>query len=87
MVFSIPLWWLVFKPFFYLAIAAFALYTLLNFIDSTLKNKSIQVGLLSIIAVYVQLVGYGVGFITEGWKKLFEEKGYKQLGDNIEYPS
>ncbi|MFY7826633.1 MAG: glycosyltransferase [Flectobacillus sp.] len=85
--FSIPLWWLVFKPFFYLAIGIFALYTLLNFIDSTLKNKSIQVGLLSIIAVYVQLVGYGVGFITEGWKKLFEEKGYKQLGDNIEYPS
>lgn len=85
--FSIPLWWLVYKPFFYLAIGIFALYTLLNFIDSTLKNKSIQVGLLSIIAVYVQLVGYGVGFITEGWKKLFEEKGYKQLGDNIEYPS
>lgn len=85
--FSIPLWWLVFKPFFYLAIGIFALYTLLNFIDSTLKNKSIQVGLLSIIAVYVQLVGYGIGFITEGWKKLFEEKGYKQLGDNIEYPS
>lgn len=85
--FSIPLWWLIFKPFFYLAIGIFALYTLLNFIDSTLKNKSIQVGLLSIIAVYVQLVGYGIGFITEGWKKLFEEKGYKQLGDNIEYPS
>ena len=85
--FGIPLWWLVFKPFFFLAIGIFALYTLLNFIDSTLKNKSIQVGLLSIIAVYVQLVGYGVGFITEGWKKLFEEKGYKQLGDNIEYPS
>ncbi|MDI9859741.1 glycosyltransferase [Flectobacillus roseus] len=85
--FSIPLWWLVFKPFFYLAIGIFALYTLLNFIDSTLKNKSIQVGLLSVIAVYVQLVGYGIGFITEGWKKLFEEKGYKQLGDNIEYPS
>lgn len=85
--FSIPLWWLVFKPFFFLSIGIFALYTLLNFIDSTLKNKSIQVGLLSIIAVYVQLVGYGVGFITEGWKKLFEEKGYKQLGDNIEYPS
>ncbi|MDI9863857.1 glycosyltransferase [Flectobacillus sp. DC10W] len=85
--FSIPLWWLIFKPFFYQAIGIFALYTLLNFIDSTLKNKSIQVGLLSIIAVYVQLVGYGIGFITEGWKKLFEEKGYKQLGDNIEYPS
>lgn len=85
--FSIPLWWLVFKPFFYLAIGIFTLYTLLNFIDSTLKNKSIQVGLLSVIAVYVQLVGYGIGFITEGWKKLFEEKGYKQLGDNIEYPS
>ena len=73
--------------YFYLAIIAFSVYTVLNFIDSTIKNKSIVVGLLSIIAVYVQLIGYGIGFITEGWKKLFEEKGYKQLGDNIEYPS
>ena len=49
--------------------------------------KSIKVGLLSVIAIFVQLFGYGIGFITEGWKKIFEEKGFKQTGERIEYPS
>ncbi len=84
---SIPLFYLIYKPFFYLGIILLLIYTLLNFIDSTLKNKSIKVGLLSILAVFVQLFGYGIGFMSEGWKKLFEEKGYKQTGEKIEYPS
>ncbi len=63
------------------------LYVLLNFVDSSIKNKSVYVGLLSIVAVFVQLIGYGIGFMSEGWKKLFEEKGFKQTGEKIEYPS
>jgi glycosyltransferase involved in cell wall biosynthesis len=84
---SIPLWYLIYKPFFFLGIILLWIYILLNFIDSSLKNKSIKVGLLSILAVFVQLFGYGIGFMTEGWKKFFEEKGYKQTGEKIEYPS
>jgi glycosyltransferase involved in cell wall biosynthesis len=84
---SIPFFFLIYKPFFYAGIIFLGLYITLNFIDSTLKNKSIKVGLLSVIAVFVQLFGYGIGFITEGWKRLFEEKGYKQTGEQIEYPS
>jgi glycosyltransferase involved in cell wall biosynthesis len=84
---SIPFWYLIYKPFFFLGIVLLLIYILLNFIDSTLKNKSIKVGLLSILAVFVQLCGYGIGFMTEGWKKIFEEKGYKQTGEKIEYPS
>jgi glycosyltransferase involved in cell wall biosynthesis len=84
---SIPLLFLVYKPLFYLGISLLLLYILLNFIDSSLKNKSINVGFLSTIAVFVQLFGYGIGFMTEGWKKIFEEKGYKQTGEKIEYPS
>jgi glycosyltransferase involved in cell wall biosynthesis len=84
---SIPLWYLIYKPLFFLGIILLSIYILLNFIDSTLKNKSIKVGLLSILAVFVQLFGYGIGFMTEGWKKLFEEKGYNQTGEKIEYPS
>jgi len=84
---SIPFLYLVYKPFFFAEIIFLWLYILLNFIDSTLKNRSIKVGLLSIIAVFVQLFGYGIGFITEGWKRLFEEKGYKQTGERIDYPS
>ncbi|MEA5457689.1 glycosyltransferase [Arcicella sp. LKC2W] len=85
--FSIPFLYFIYKPLFYLGICLLSLYVLLNFIDSTLKNKSIKVGLLSIVAVFVQLLAYGIGFMTEAWKKLFEEKGYKQTGEQIEYPS
>jgi glycosyltransferase involved in cell wall biosynthesis len=84
---SIPFWYLIYKPFFFLGIVLLLIYVLLNFVDSTLKNKSLKVGLLSILAVFVQLFGYGIGFMTEGWKKLFEEKGYKQTGEKIDYPS
>ena len=42
------------------------LYVLLIFIDSSVRNRSLKVGLISIPAVFVQLVGYGVGFL-ESW--------------------
>ena len=45
-----------------------ALYVLLIFIDSTIRNKSLKVGLISIPAVFVQLIGYGVGFLESWWK-------------------
>ena len=45
------------------------LYCLLLFADSTKVNKSIKVGLLSIVAAYVQLTGYGCGFISSWWKR------------------
>jgi hypothetical protein len=32
-------------------------------ISSTIKNKSIRIGFLSIIAVWKQFFGYGVGFV------------------------
>jgi glycosyltransferase involved in cell wall biosynthesis len=68
--FSIPFWFFISKPIFYLAIALLLIYILLNFVDSTLKNKSAKVGLLSIIAVFVQLFAYGFGFISEGLKNV-----------------
>jgi hypothetical protein len=43
-------------------------------VDSTLRNKSLKVGILSVGAVFVQLIGYGIGFLTEGWKRLQEIK-------------
>jgi glycosyltransferase involved in cell wall biosynthesis len=69
---SIPLLSLISTSLYQLALGLFVLYILLILIDATVKNKSIQVGLLSIIAVFVQLVGYGIGFLTEGWRKLKE---------------
>jgi glycosyltransferase involved in cell wall biosynthesis len=44
-------------------------YSAVIFIDSCLKNKSLWVGLLSIPAAFVQLMGYGLGFIESWWKR------------------
>jgi len=38
-------------------------YTVLLFLDSSVKNKSIYIGALSVIALYVQFFGYGLAFI------------------------
>lgn len=50
------------------------LYSLLIFIGSTLKNKSLQVGALSIIAAFIQLMGYGFGFLEAVWKRMVLQK-------------
>ena len=52
-----------------LALLPIALYALIIFIDSSIKNKSFYVGLLSIPAAFVQLMGYGMGFIESWWKR------------------
>ena len=45
------------------------LYCLLITADSTAANKSLKVGLLSVPAAFVQLFGYGCGFISAWWKR------------------
>ena len=45
------------------------LYILMVFIDSSIKNKSLVIGYLSVKAAFVQLFGYGFGFITAWWKR------------------
>jgi glycosyltransferase involved in cell wall biosynthesis len=61
----IPILYFIFKPFFYLGISLISIYILLILLDSSLKNKSINVGILSIFACFTQLFGYGFGFIQE----------------------
>ena len=57
-------------PFCYgLTILPLLLYCLLILVDSTLQNKSLWVGLLSIPAAFTQLMGYGFGFIESWWKR------------------
>ena len=45
------------------------LYCLLITADSTVENRSLKVGLLSVPAAFIQLFGYGCGFITAWWKR------------------
>ena len=69
----IPLWGLVFPPFFWLSGALLLLFVLAIFIDSLRQNRSLEVALLSIPAAFTQLWGYGLGFMQEGWEKLTEK--------------
>ena len=45
------------------------LYSFLIFIDSSIKNRSMVIGLKSIAAAFVQLMGYGFGFLESWWKR------------------
>jgi len=47
----------------WLPILPLVAYSLLLFIDSSIANHSAKVGVLSIAAAFVQLVGYGLGFL------------------------
>lgn len=50
------------------------LYSLLIFIDSAIKNKSVGIGLRSIAAAFVQLMGYGCGFLYAWWQRCVLKK-------------
>ena len=56
------------------ALAPLALYSLAILADSTIENKSIKVGLLSIVSAFVQLTGYGCGFLNAWWKRCIRGK-------------
>ena len=43
-------------------------------VDATIQNKSLKVGLLSIVAGFVQLVGYGTGFLRAIWHSIILKK-------------
>ena len=45
------------------------LYSIIICVDSTIQNNSLKIGLLSIAAAFIQLTGYGCGFISAWWKR------------------
>ena len=57
-------YWMCFGPWI-----PIILYSMVICVDSTIRNKSLKVGLLSIPAAFVQLMGYGLGFIESWWKR------------------
>ncbi len=50
------------------------IYVLAIFLGSTFENRSFKVGFLSILAAFVQLFGYGIGFIYAYWKRVILKK-------------
>ena len=45
------------------------LFILIIFVDASLRNKSIKIGALSVVASFIQLTGYGSGFLRAWWKR------------------
>ena len=62
-------YWMCFAPWI-----PIILYSAIIFIDSSIKNRSIHVGLLSVPAAFTQLMGYGFGFIESWWKRCVLKK-------------
>lgn len=64
-----------------LILVPIVLYILGIFCESLLKNKAVKIALLSIVAAYMQLFGYGTGFlgecITHKARKAKQEELYK----------
>ena len=60
-VMGVSYWWVPLLPLL--------LYALLIGADSSRRNRSLHVGLLSIPAAFTQLMGYGLGFIESWWKR------------------
>lgn len=46
------------------------LYSLLIFFDSSIRNKNIKIGAMSIVSSFIQLAGYGCGFMAACWKRM-----------------
>lgn len=74
--FTIGLVTLLILSIFYspLLILPALLHMALILVDSTVKNKSIIIGMISVITSYTQLLGYGLGFINAVWKHLVLNK-------------
>ena len=61
---------LLLAPFSWgLSLIPIILYSLIILIDSSIRNRSLWVGLLSVPAAFTQLMGYGFGFIESWWKR------------------
>ncbi len=63
---------IVCSVFFLLPILA---HILILFIDSSFKNRSITIGMVSIVTSYIQLLGYGLGFMNATWRRIILNKG------------
>ena len=51
-----------------------AVFILLIFFHSWKKNKSLKIAFLSVIAAFIQLTAYGLGFMQDFWKRVILKK-------------
>lgn len=58
-------------PYVLLLLAMFAI---IIFTDSSIRNRSLWIGMLSVLAAFIQLTGYGSGFLSAWWKRCILKK-------------
>jgi cellulose synthase/poly-beta-1,6-N-acetylglucosamine synthase-like glycosyltransferase len=56
----------VFRPAFFIFLLSMAVYILAVFLDASIRNRSLLVGILSVITSFELLIGYGLGV----WKNI-----------------
>lgn len=61
-------------PWSILGVISILLYLFIILIDSSLQNKDLKIGLLSVSASLIQLIGYGSGFIVAFWQRIILRK-------------
>lgn len=49
-------------------------FALLIGVDATWRNRSVKIGMLAIAASFIQLTGYGTGFLRAWWKRCVQGK-------------
>ena len=62
-----PHWWVMLLPL--------VLFALIIMVDASRQERSVGVGLRAIAAAYVQLTGYGTGFLRSWWQRCVRGKG------------
>lgn len=62
-----PHWWALLTPL--------ALFSLIIFADSALQSHSLQVGIRAVAASFIQLWGYGTGFVRAWWERCVLGRG------------
>jgi len=59
-------------------------YCAMLWIDGAIKNKSVMVGWLSVLATWVQMYAYGFGFLSSFWNRLILKKSeFSAFGKNF----
>lgn len=56
------------------ALLLLAMFAIIIFTDSSIRNRSLWIGLLSVLAAFIQLTGYGSGFLSAWWKRCILKK-------------
>lgn len=55
-----------------IGIGIYGIYYMLILVDAILKTRNLNIGILSVIAAFIQLTGYGLGLLKEGFVYLIK---------------